>query len=165
MAKPKVRFSLKSKLLLVSMAVLIIPYMGFEYLRQMESYLRETLQASLTDTAYAVAGALNNKYRLFNVYGYEDAPNLYVHKLNNTVQLDGYTDDWLSYLDWSDIYTSETGPDNFRLIASSDDKFFYVFIQVNDDELVYSSPDNNEVINVDHLFCSDRPGPHSTVPL
>ncbi len=52
--------------MLLSIAVLIIPYMGFDYLRQMESYLRNTLQASLVDAAYAVAGSLNDKPRLFD---------------------------------------------------------------------------------------------------
>ena len=65
MPKSGVRFSLRSKLMLLSVAVLIIPYMGFDYLRQMETYLRDTLEASLVDTTYAVAGALNDKPRLF----------------------------------------------------------------------------------------------------
>ncbi len=153
MSKSGVRFSLKKKLLLVSMAVLIIPYMGFDYLRQMETYLRNSLQSSLIDSAYAVAGALNNKYQLFDLYAYEDTDNLYVHDLNNPVQLDGYKDDWLSYLDWSDSYQSEdkNKTDYFRLIASSDGNYFYAFIQVKDNELVYSSPNNEDEIDGDNL--------------
>ncbi len=57
MPNSRIKFSLRSKLMLLSIAVLIIPYIGFDYLRQMETYLRETLEASLVDSTYAVAGA------------------------------------------------------------------------------------------------------------
>ncbi len=139
--------------MLLSIAVLIIPYMGFDYLRQMESYLRDTLQASLVDTAFAVAGSLNDKPRLFDTSFNEEENNLYVHRLNNTVQLDGYTDDWESYIDWSELYQadSSTNQDNFKLIISKDEHYYYVMIQVEDDELKYSTLDQTDSINGDHF--------------
>ncbi len=154
MRSSKIRFSLRNKLMLLSIAVLIIPYMGYDYLRQMESYLRNTLQDSLVDTAYAVAGSLNDKPRLFDSSFNEEKNNLYVHRLNNTVQLDGYTDDWVSYIDWSDTYRSNspTIKDNFKLIISKDEHYFYVLIQVEDDELVYSTLDQSNKINGDHFI-------------
>ncbi len=149
--------------------------MGFDYLKQMESYLRDTLEASLVDSAYAVAGALNDKPRLFDSSFNEEENNLYVHRLNNTVQLDGYTDDWDSYIDWSDSYHSDSlfNSDNFKLIISKDDHYYYVLIQVEDDELIYSTLDQSENIEGDHFvviyrdkyqrlqkdyFCAKRPG-------
>jgi len=139
--------------MLLSVAVLIIPYMGFDYLRQMETYLRDTLEASLVDATYAIAGALNDKPRLFDTSFNEDANSLYVHQLNNTVQLDGYTDDWISYIDWSDTYYSDspTIADNFKLIISKDEHYYYVLIQVKDDELIYSTLDQPDTINGDHF--------------
>jgi len=139
--------------MLLSVAVLIIPFMGYDYLRQMESYLRDSLEASLVDTAYAVAGALNDKSRLFDTSFSEDENNLYVHRLNNTIQLDGYTDDWESYIDWSDTYHAETSEnkDNFKLIISKDEHYYYVLIQVEDDELIYSTLDQSDNINGDYF--------------
>lgn len=127
--------------------------MGYDYLRQMESYLRDTLQASLVDTAYAVAGALNDKPRLFDTSFDDDENTLYVHRLNNTVQLDGYTDDWESYIDWSDTYHSDSpsNHDSFKLIISKDDHYYYVLIQVTDDELIYSTLGQSDNINGDHF--------------
>jgi two-component system, OmpR family, sensor histidine kinase ChvG len=153
MAVTKIKISLRSKLMLLSIAVLIIPYMGYDYLRQMESYLRDTLQASLIDTSYAVAGALNDKPRLFDTSFNEDENNLYVHRLNNKVQLDGYTDDWESYIDWSNTYQSdsEISSDNFKLIISKDEHYYYVLVQVEDDELIYSTLDQLDSINGDHF--------------
>ncbi len=153
MSNSNIRFSLRSKLMLLSIAVLIIPYMGFDYLRQMESYLRDTLQASLVDSAYAVAGALNDKPRLFDTSFNEDESVLYVHRLNNTVQLDGYIDDWESYIDWSDAYHSGSSStnDSFKLIISKNEHYYFVLIQVEDDELIYSTLDQSDNINGDHF--------------
>jgi two-component system, OmpR family, sensor histidine kinase ChvG len=139
--------------MLLSIAVLIIPYMGYDYLRQMESYLRDTLQASLVDSAFAVAGSLNDKPLLFDTSFDDEENNLYVHRLNNTVQLDGYTDDWESYIDWSDTYHSsvKNNEDRFKLIVSKDEHYYYVLIQVIDDELIYSTLDKSEKINGDHF--------------
>ncbi len=154
MSQTSIRFSLRSKLMLLSIAVLIIPYMGFDYLRQMETYLRETLEASLVDSAYAVAGALNDKPKLFESSFNETTNSLYVHQLNNPIEMDGYTDDWLSYIDWSETYYPEsvTDADNFKLIISKDDDYFYVLMQVKDDALVYSTLNNEGHINGDHII-------------
>ena len=36
-------------------------YIGFDYIRQTETYLRNTLESTLTNVSYAVASSLNNK--------------------------------------------------------------------------------------------------------
>ena len=155
MPNSRIKFSLRSKLMLLSIAVLIIPYIGFDYLRQMETYLRETLEASLVDSTYAVAGALNDKPKLFESSFNETTNSLYSHQLNNPIQLDGYTDDWLSYIDWSESYYSESSigadSDNFKLIISKDEHYFYILMQVKDDGLVYSTLNNTDHINGDHV--------------
>jgi two-component system sensor histidine kinase ChvG len=158
MFQTRIRFSLRSKLMLLSIAVLIIPYIGFDYLRQMETYLRETLEASLVDSTYAVAGALNDKPRLFETSFNETTNSLYVHQLNNPVELDGYTDDWLAYIDWSETYTAEsvTDADNFKLIITKDDDYYYILMQVKDDELIYSTLENVDHINGDHVVVAYR---------
>ena len=116
MSNSRIRFSLRSKLLLLSVIVLIIPYMGFDYLRQMETYLRDTLESSLVDTAYAVAGALNDKSEFFETSLNNETNVLYVHQLKTPVQLDGYTDEWSSYLSWAETYSEDN--DSFKLIVS-----------------------------------------------
>ena len=127
--------------------------MGYDYLRQMESYLRETLQNLFVDTAFAVAGALNEKSELFDTSFDGEKNNLYVHRLNKTFQLDGYTDDWESYIDWSDTYqsSSESNQDSLKLIISKDELYYYVLMQIVDDELKYSTLEQTEKINGDHI--------------
>ena len=45
----KLKFTIRVKLLLLSIAVLSIPYFGFEYLRELERYLQDALELSLAD--------------------------------------------------------------------------------------------------------------------
>ena len=43
----------------MSAAVLVIPYIGFDYIRQTETYLRSTLESTLTNVSYVVASYSN----------------------------------------------------------------------------------------------------------
>ena len=153
MFNSNIKISLRSKLMLMSISVLIIPYIGFDYIRQTETYLRSTLESTLTNVSYVVASALNNKPRLFSTSFSEERNVLYVHELNNVIQIDGYTVDWKSYVDWSEIYPSISlaNKDNFRLIISKDNDYYYVLLQVEDNELIFSTRSRNGKINGDHF--------------
>ncbi len=61
----KVRFTIRLKLLVLSFGVLSIPYLGYEYLRELDRYLRTGLESSLMDAARAAAGPLHDQYTLF----------------------------------------------------------------------------------------------------
>ena len=49
------RFTLRVKLLLLSIVVLGIPYLGYEYLRELEQRLRSSLEQSLGDAARTIS--------------------------------------------------------------------------------------------------------------
>ena len=147
-----IKISLRSKLMLMSISVLIIPYIGFEYIKETETRLRSTLESTLTYVSYVVASSLNNKPELFRTSFSEKGNALYIHELNDIVQIDGYTYDWSSYLDWSEPYISSTDEDNFKLIIGKDNDYYYVLLQVKDDKLIYSTRSRNEKINGDHFI-------------
>ena len=146
--------------MLMSSAVLIIPYIGFEYIRQTETYLRSTLEKSLTDISYVVASSLNNKPRLFRTSFTEEKNAIYIHELNSIIQIDGYINDWKSYLDWSELYQSASleDKDNFKLIISKDNNYYYILFQVKDNELIFSSRLRNNKIDGDHFILVYRDG-------
>jgi signal transduction histidine kinase len=131
---------------------------GLEYLRELERYLRDALEISLHDAANATAGPLQDRRDLFSEYTQGEPRSLYVHSLNLPVQLDGYTDDWSAYLDWSDVYSNDEVA--FRLLTSSDEQYYYALLQVNDSSIKYqeyASPGN--LLN-DHIqmIITDRRG-------
>ena len=65
----KMRFSLsiRSKLVLVTLVLLVIPWVGYRYVRTMESMLRDNQVQTVVATARAVATALQDRPRLLEL--------------------------------------------------------------------------------------------------
>jgi dedicated sortase system histidine kinase len=57
--------SIRTQLLLVLSVFLIIPWLGYEYVREIERLLRDAQEQTLAGTAQAVATALHERARLF----------------------------------------------------------------------------------------------------
>jgi dedicated sortase system histidine kinase len=150
--------SIRVKLLFLSIAILSIPYVGFEYLRELERYLRDSLETFLSETAMAVAAPLHGQEALFPTLEEAEEKTLYVHTLSHAVQIDGYTADWSAYLDWADVYPREQGSmtaeddANYRLIVSYYDQNYYVLLQVQDNNIIYQQPDVPGLLDNDHVI-------------
>lgn len=152
------RFSLRRKLLLLSIAVLSLPFIGLEYLREMERHLRNGLEDSLLNNARAVAGSLHDRENLFPSQSSE-TPALYVHRLRQPVQLDGYTDDWLDFLDWSEPYhAGDPASLSYRLILAHDEQDLYVLLKVDDDRVIYQRPGSPDNRDGDHVQMTVQTG-------
>jgi len=147
----KVRFTIRLKLLVLSLAVLSIPLLGYEYLRELDRYLRTGLESSLMDAARAAAGPLHEQYTLFP-YTQDSAENsLFIHKLQTPIQLDGYTDDWLDYLAWSKVYQEESSKLSYKLILGQIGNDLQILLQVQDPHVTYQKPDSDAILNGDHV--------------
>lgn len=154
-----IRFSIRTKLLLLSIAFLSVPYLGYQYMRELEQQLRSNLETSLVNAARAIAGPLHENYQLFPYWQTEPDKTLFIHKLDTPIQIDGYTEDWIYYLDWMETYYPEpakndpvkvTGP-SFKLILGQREQYLYILIQVKDDKLIYHQPDSERNIDSDYV--------------
>src|SRR5438477_307486 len=65
----RARFALgiRAQLLLVLTVFLVIPFLGWSYVRELERVLRDAQERTLAGTAQAVATALHDRARLFDV--------------------------------------------------------------------------------------------------
>ncbi len=61
----RVALGIRAQLLLVLTVFLTIPWLGYEYVRELERFLRDAQQKTLAGTAQAVATALHDRPRLF----------------------------------------------------------------------------------------------------
>jgi two-component system sensor histidine kinase ChvG len=61
----RIALSIRAQLLLVLTVFLALPWLGYQYVRELERFLREAQQQALADTAQAVATALHDRPRLF----------------------------------------------------------------------------------------------------
>jgi hypothetical protein len=67
MKLPRIALSIRAQLLLVLTVFLALPWLGVEYVRELERVLRDAQQRALAGTAQAVATALHDRPRLFAV--------------------------------------------------------------------------------------------------
>ena len=63
----RVALGIRAQLLLVLTVFLVIPFLGYEYVRELERVLRDAQERTLAGTAQAVATALHDRARLFDV--------------------------------------------------------------------------------------------------
>ena len=67
------RFSLRLKLALVALSLLALPWVGYQYVQEMERFLLEAQKQTLTATAQAVATALHERPQLMRLKPGENA--------------------------------------------------------------------------------------------
>ena len=65
MKLPRIALSIRAQLLLVLTVFLALPWLGLEYVRELERVLRDAQERTLAGTAQAVATALHDRPRLF----------------------------------------------------------------------------------------------------
>lgn len=153
----KFRFGLRSKLLLLSSFLVAIPWFGYQYVWEMEKYLRFGQEQTIIGTARALATALHERPNLFNnqasfLPSVEKGKDLYGYQLNHPINLDGSHQDWPNYLAKSHYYgvnnqvtnsdskatlSLEKLSNNYTAAVGKYDKYLYFFVSVVDDKVIY----------------------------
>lgn len=133
---------LAPRLLLVASVTLLLPWAGCEYIREVESALRDRQAETLGGTADMLAAVLGS--RLDTGEGPPDpgarhsaAADTYAHPLARAPRLDGYADDW-----GLPSAALRTLPDpaaaDFRVgyQLATDGVSLFLFLQVDDDQVI-----------------------------
>ncbi len=158
--------SIKSKLTWIALSLLIIPWMGYQYVQEMRLFLLRGQQDAQLLAANGIATVLNDRSELFNpatgvpeLLGTKN--DLYAHELPSPVQLDGLVTDWESILLQGSDYTGSTqfscdandDPDDFSLrnVIGFHDDDLYVLFEINDDTIVYRDLDLLQLDNSDQI--------------
>ncbi len=130
---PRFLHSLRFKLVIASLTLLAIPWVGYRYLQQSEDSLRQAQEELLLSRAEVVAGLLAN--RTPQLSGSAASATLYVHPLARPAVVDGYPEEWQELLTQARRYrASETSPDavSFDLLAGFHGSELYLLILVRD---------------------------------
>ncbi len=155
-------FSLRSKFLVLVLAIFTLPWMGVRYVNEMKRFLLQGQEDALLLTAKAVGTVLNDRDELFRpdtgvpelLGGRYD---LYAHQLQNLLQLDGDPVDWGSQLDSLRDFTGSLAEEctaqynpfslSIRHTLGYRNQFLYALFLVDDDVVVYRDID---LRNLDH---------------
>lgn len=160
------RFGLRSKFIFLSCFLLLLPWLGYEYVWEMEKFLRQGQEKTLVGTTRALATALHERPALFDSQSnfldqVVKGRDLYAYNLSNPIQLDGKLSDWQPYqnLIWhyDERYlqgnkTNHQSTDlSFDHMVGKYGEFLYAVFNVTDESLVYRAKNSLSLTRNDHL--------------
>lgn len=131
--------SVQRKLLLVSLATLLLPVSGWLYLRQMDSVLRQSQEHALSASAHMLARTVNAWLRL------PDEPAWHVQHSLLPLVVDGYDQDWARLMAWA-----EPVGDNARVLLGEHAGDLYMLLSVTDASADRLQPQMDSV-HADHV--------------
>jgi len=166
--------SLRRKLLLVALAMLALPWAGWQFVRQMEVLLRQGQEQTLIATGKALARSL----AAINAELPQPGAALYVHELEAPLQIDGYADDWLELRGYSQNLGPVQDAQKLKLILAEDAAWFYLLAEVRDGTRRRADARDGQVQQADrielslgrgdaersYLIASAAPGSFDAVP-
>ena len=134
--------SIRIKTLLLLPLVLAIPYVGYQHLREVESFLRGGLEETLFASARALASALHDQPNLFQHVGRVDSSTkgIYAHPLPASIEVDGYIKDWSYHMSALETVSSLDLNTQALYVAGKHGDYLYLVVQVIDDDIVYRDP-------------------------
>jgi dedicated sortase system histidine kinase len=156
--------TLRFKLLLASLSLLLVPWAGYHYVLEMESSLRHAQEELLLNRAEIVATMLaaNSGDWLPETDTDKADPmhSLYIHPLDNDPEIDGYDEEWIGLKPQSRQFKANaTSPDAVVLewLAGFRGDSIYLMLEIHDQHLIY--PRSERALDQgDHLILA-LPGP------
>ncbi len=150
---------IRGKLLLASLSLLIVPWLGVQYIQSLESYLREAHEEKLLDRVSIMAAMMGEQEKLFvdqhNKAHLDNNPShLYIRALNTPIQLDGYIDDWRHYQDREQPLGKNNGDLSVLQRVGYYQDHLYIALRVTDDNVIYRSPNSLHLNRSDHIRIS-----------
>ncbi len=140
-------FSLRKKLLLVSLLIFLVPWVGVRYIQVIEEYLQQSLLDNLSHYTQSVASGLAIESHLIPTFVSGDS--VFALPLQKEPQLDGYDTDWVDYSSYRRglqlansrgvVATTKTPTMLIGLFENS----LYLHIKIPDSEIIYLSRQAN----------------------
>ena len=164
------KWGLRSKLLTLSSLLLLLPWFAYQFVIEMENFLRLGQQQTLLGTTSAVATALHERPSLFNeddtpLSDFKKGHDLYVYDLKEPILLDGNIEDWAAIKTLSNTYSNitysnasgETTQGNqddvrFNQWLGKQGGYLYAYFEVFDPQPVKRESTNSTITDNDHLI-------------
>ena len=118
--------SLRGKLLLVALSILVLPWAGWQFVRQMEFLLRQGQEQALLASAEALARSVAVRPGRLPAAG----PGWFVHRLDFAPRLDGESADWQGAQ--AEPYVFGAGNPWLRITAARANERLHLLIDVRD---------------------------------
>jgi two-component system, OmpR family, sensor histidine kinase ChvG len=153
--KFQIPFGIRGQVFLVSLVLLAIPWVGYRYILEVENFLRQGQERTLSGTAQAIATALHDRQQLFEpIAGSERNGSrlLYARSLAKPIAVDGADGDWRGQNVKSLLYQDSTNElFSFTQQTGKYDQFLFFLFEVHDPKVISLGKANDEIDQVDHL--------------
>jgi len=145
-------FSLRKKLLLVSLLILLVPWVGVRYIQAIENYLQKSLLENLSHYTQSVASGLAQQADLIPVFPSGKA--VFALPLQEEIQLDGYDSDWGEYDDYRKKFRIDSQTQQQQseqqlptLLTGLYESSLYLYIAIPDRKIIYLDQNITNGIN------------------
>ncbi len=150
---------LRTKLLLLALGVLALPYLSYLQLAEMERLLIQGQSHAQLLTAGGISTLFNARADLFNdlPVSLEDYEPLFAHPIESRVRLDGRIEDWGEVETRMQRFGAEDGEardGSFSLVLGERGGYLYGFMKILDDARMYREPSSLRLDNADHVRLS-----------
>jgi two-component system, OmpR family, sensor histidine kinase ChvG len=158
-------------LILMSLALVVIPWFSYQYLSEMEDFLVDSQANAQLLTAEGISNLLNGRTDLFDDLplspeGYEQ---LFAHPLANPIRIDGKDNDWEDVLEYKVGFGGFNPQDanadtvnQFYLVLGEHNAQIFTMLHVNDDHLVFRDRNILRLDMSDHVRI-EFTGPDGTI--
>ena len=157
-----IKLGLRGKLFALSSLFLLLPWFTYQFVNEMESFLKAGQQQTLLGTTSGVAAALHERANLFNAdintnTDIENGRDLYVYNLAQSMRLDGKADDWQEVAGFSNTYRATpslniTNPVQFEQLIGKRNGYLYALFKVDNKHPIIRPDDNAQLTKADHLI-------------
>lgn len=149
---------LRNQIFIISLFLFLLPWGGWQYLKSVDSVLRNAQAQSLLDNVKLTANRLSADLVLFDkpfisVVHKENysANSVYAYPLSTPPTIDGYNDEWRDLpIDVIDLISTPTKPKSQLRVAQHQEKFYF-YLNVKDKDIKYYNPVLKEASQSDHL--------------
>ena len=148
---------LGTKLALMGLALLVVPWFSYLQLVEMERLLIQGQSQAQLLTAEGISTLFNGREDLFNdlPVTLEDFEPLYAQPLENTIRLDANAEDWGKAQDDANYLSfgspAGTQDADFDLLLGERADYLYAHMRIKDDRLVYRDTEYLRLDNADHI--------------
>lgn len=144
---------LRKQLFFLSLVTLALPWVGCQYIREMDSVLRKGQADSLTATAQAVSARISSDRELtaqIPTYPADTSP-LYVHSLHSDIYVDGNHEDWISQ-GYNPIQLPGFSDAPPEALLGRHEEGLVVFLRIPKDRIHYFNPSHLDLSQSDHVY-------------
>jgi two-component system, OmpR family, sensor histidine kinase ChvG len=139
-------FRLRTKLLLLAMTTLALPWAGCQYAREMETVLRESEQQSLLAVTTTIAGSLKGRQELLfradslPAVGNGHPRDITPVVLSGAPLIDGRADEW-DRDNRNLVRVAGPGQDSLRVLSATHERWLFLALLIRDDRVVFDASD------------------------